>query len=125
MTTLILAALLGATEGPTMNEFALVFRPTRTVTAEELPKRNNAAREWALALRRDGVLSFAAPLEDDAVTVTANGAEPSGTAPPIGAVLIIKARDLQSVVTLVKGHPGLAFGTAVEIRQLKVASPAK
>jgi len=57
---------------PTMHKFALLFRATRSVDPADLALRNTAARDWALALRRDGTLRAASPLEDEGVTSHSN-----------------------------------------------------
>jgi hypothetical protein len=109
---------------PTMPEFALLFRATRALTAEELPRRNAAARAWALALRGDGKLSSASPLDDAGFTVSKQGIAPVAPDRAVAAVLVVQARDLDSAIALAKGHPGLAFGSEIEVRPVKaVASP--
>ena len=124
MLNIILALLVGATEGPSMHDFALIFRPTKPIAQADLQRRNEAARAWALALRKDGVLLYAAPLEDDGIVVSASGTASTPNQPPVASVLIITARDSEAVLALVKTHPGLAFGTSVEIRPLKQTAPA-
>lgn len=119
------ASTTTTTKDTTMHEFAILFRPTRAVSPEDLPKRNAAAREWALALRADGTLRNAAPLEDDGVVVTQGGVAPAPHDGAVGAVLVVHAKDLESVVGLVKGHPGLAYGTAIEVRPVKATPPAR
>lgn len=106
-----------------MKEFAILFRASRDVSPDDLPRRNAAAREWALALRKDGTLRNAAPLEDDGVIVTQSGVSPSTRDDAVAAVLVVQANDLDSVVTLVKGHPGLAYGSTIEVRPVKATPP--
>ena len=106
-----------------MQEFALIFRPTRAVDPEALPRRNAAARSWALALRRDGTLHTASPLDDGGVVVSQDGVTPIAGGHAIASVLVIKAPSLESAVALAKGHPGLAFGTEIEIRPVKTGAP--
>ena len=109
-----------------MPEFALLFRPTRPVDAEAQPRRNAAAREWALARNRDGTLLTPAPLEDGGVAVSDRGAEPIAGERGVAAVLIIQAPSLDAAVALAKGHPGLACGTEIEVRPVKpVAQPPR
>jgi len=112
-----------------MSEFALIFRATRSLTSEELPVRNAAAREWALSLQARGVLKHAFPLEEP-VMVVRPSPQPSpeigrgGSA--IASVLVIDASDFDSAVALVKTHPGLAFGSEIEVRPVKsVVSAAR
>jgi hypothetical protein len=102
-----------------MKEFALIFRPTRSVPPDELPARNAAAREWALALGRDGTLRNAHPLESEGFVVGAQGAAPVTADGAVASVLVVRAEDLESAVALAKTHPGLAYGTEIEVRPLK------
>ncbi|MCI0674111.1 MAG: hypothetical protein L0Y64_26995 [Myxococcaceae bacterium] len=109
-----------------MQEFALLFRPTRAITTDELPRRNAAAREWALALQRNGTLLRASPLEEGGASVTEGGVTPVAHDSAVASVLIVHATDLGAAVELAKGHPGLAFGTHIEVRPVKpVAAPSR
>ncbi len=106
-----------------MPEFAFIFRPTRVVPAADLPRRNDAAREWALARRRDGVLGGAHPLEDGGAVVTAAGVRPLSSERPVASVLVVAAADLDAAIALAKTHPGLAFGSEIEVRPVKAVAP--
>ena len=107
-----------------MQEFALIFRPGHAVDPADLPRRNAAAREWALALRRDGTLHVASPLEETGFTVTQQGVAPVAPDRAVASVLVVQAKDLESAVALAKGHPGLSFGTEIEVRPVKAVAPA-
>src|SRR5262249_277558 len=111
------------TRNPTMHEFALLFRPTRALTPDELPRRNAAAREWPIALHRDGLLRGASPLEDEGFSVTSASVAPIARDGAVASVLIIQAADLDGALALAKGHPGLAFGTQIEVRPVKAVAP--
>ena len=106
-----------------MAEFALIFRSTRSLTAEELPVRNAAAREWALALRERGVLKHAFPLEQSAVAV--ESLKVTQVRSDVASVLVVEERDVESVVQLAIGHPGMKFGTEIEILEVKSVAPAQ
>src|SRR5262249_44031704 len=112
------------TRNSNMKEFALLFRPTRPVGPDELPRRNAAARDWALALRHDGTLRNASPLEDDGFTVTQQGVTPLAHDRAVASVLVIQAADLDSALLLANAPPGLAFGTEIEVRPLKAVPPS-
>jgi hypothetical protein len=126
-TTLALAAMfatgaaLAQTTGkkPPLPEFALIFRISRTPDPAQVQTRNSAARDWALGLRRDGTLHTASPLEDGGSVVSQRGVTALSPERAIASVLVIEARDLESAVALAKGHPGLAFGTEIEVRPVK------
>ena len=101
-------------------EFALLFRSSTPLDSDVLRHRNQAARDWALALRRDGTLHYATPLEDVGVVVSANGESAvNQDNPPVLSVLVIRAASLDAAVALAKTHPGLAFGTQIELRPVK------
>jgi hypothetical protein len=110
----------------TMPTFALIFRTGPAVDPADLPRRNAAARDWALALQRDGVLQGASPLEDGGFVVAQRGVEPVSGDGAIASVLVVQADNVERAVALAKGHPGLAFGTEIEVRPVKaVAAPAR
>ena len=106
-----------------MPEFAFIFRPTRPVAPADLPKRNAAARAWALARRDEGIVKTASPLEDGGVVVRQQAVTPVPADGAVGAVLVIAAQDLDAAVTLAKTHPGLAYGTEIEVRPVKAVAP--
>jgi hypothetical protein len=106
-----------------MNEFAFIFRATRPVPPDDLPRRNAAARDWAIARRNEGTLVRASPLADDGLWVAQDSVTPMADARPVAAVLVIQAPNLESAVALAKGHPGLAFGTQIEVRPVKLVVP--
>jgi hypothetical protein len=121
------APLAGESTGPrepTMPEFALLFRASRVPDAEQLLRRNAAARDWALALRREGRLRTASPLDDAGVVVSQHGEATLGADRAVASVLIIEAESLEQAVALAQGHPGLAFGTEIEVRPVKAVLPA-
>ena len=102
-----------------MHEYALIFRRTAPINPADLPTRNAAARDWALALERRGVLRSAAPLLDEGRVVSARGVGPVSNADPVASVLVVEVESLEAATTLAQGHPGLAFGVEIEIRPVK------
>lgn len=107
-----------------MHDFAFVFRPTRPLSPEELPTRNNAARQWAIDHQKAGVVKGAHPFESGGALVGKDGTSPIEPEGAVASVLIIQAADLDSAIELAKGHPGLAYGTQIEVRQVKAVAPA-
>lgn len=106
-----------------MQTFAFLFRSGPALEQGALARRNAAAREWALARRREGTLAYASPLEDGGYLVTHDATTLSSSS-EIAAVLVIEAKDLTSAVELANQHPGLAFGTRIEVRAVKVVAPS-
>lgn len=107
-----------------MHEYALIFRRTAPLDPADLPTRNAAARDWALALERRGVLRSAAPLEVEGRVVSARGVGSVSSTDPIASVLVVASESLDAATRLVQGHPGLAFGIEIEIRPVKPTVPA-
>jgi hypothetical protein len=105
-----------------MPTFAFLFRASAQLAPDELAHRNAAARDWALACQHDGVLRFPAPLEGTGYAVTRDGVAPSRA--DIAAVLMIEAPDLDAAVALARTHPGLAYGTEIDVRPVKAAATA-
>lgn len=103
-----------------MPSFVLVFRSSAALSADQLARRNSAAREWALARQHDGSLRFPAPLEDAGAMVGSAGTEPTTD---VAAILVIDAPDLAQAIALAKTHPGLPFGTKIEVRPVKATGP--
>lgn len=109
-----------------MKEFAFLFRATRALAADELTKRNEAARDWVLARNEEGRLRAASPLADDGFSVSKQGVTPVARERAVASVLVILADDLESAVAIARGHPGMAFGTEIEVRPVKaVAVPPR
>ena len=106
-----------------MAQFALIFRSTRSLTLEELPRRNAAAREWALALQARGALPHAHPFEEAATIVSAAGV--SARRSDIASVLVVETGHFDAAVALAAGHPGLQFGTEIEVRPVKSVAPVQ
>jgi hypothetical protein len=91
---------------------------------DELSRRNAAARDWALARRRDGTLVAASPLESEGVRVARDGPTRPVDANAVASVLVIRAVNFEAAVALAKGHPGLTFGTEIEVRPVKPVQPS-
>ncbi len=106
-----------------MHEFAFIFRPTRALDPEALPRRNNAARDWAIARRREGTLLAASPLEAEGMKVKQDGVTRLADSHAVASVLVIQTKDLSAAVALAQSHPGLAYGTEIEVRPVKAIGP--
>src|SRR6476619_2396428 len=92
------APLAGKSTGrreQTMPEFALLFVASRLPSGDQLGRRNAAARDWALALLREGRLRTASPLDDSGVTVSQHGPTALAADRAVASVLIIEAGTLE------------------------------
>lgn len=102
-----------------MHEYAFLFRTGQVLAAADLARRNAAARDWALARRTEGTLRAAHPFEDAGAVVSAEGSAAVSPDHPVASVLVIAAESLDAATRLAKTHPGLPFGTTIEIRSVK------
>ena len=105
-----------------MSSFAFVFRASSDLSPEDLARRNAAARDWALARQADGALQLPAPFEGAGAIVSSAGTAPISD---LASVLVIDAPDLDAALALARSHPGLAFGTTIEVRPIKATPPAR
>lgn len=105
--------------------FALVFRAApRTLSPDELQKRKAAAIAWALPLRDSGVLVQTVLLADGGAGVASDGAvAPLAPTGAIAAFTVVRAVDLAAAVALARSHPGLSFGTTIEVRPVQPLPP--
>src|SRR5262249_14673458 len=69
------------------------------------------------------ILRSASPLEDQGFIVTQRAVTPVADEHAVASVLVISAPDLESAVELARRHPGLAFGTEIELRPVKTVAP--
>lgn len=112
-----------------MPEFALIYRTgTRLLTPAEREQRRASVRAWALDHRARGVLGTAVLFGDAGAVLAPDGAQQPATviAAPgtVAAVSVIHATDLAAAIAIAKTHPGLAFGTEVEVRETTQPAPA-
>jgi hypothetical protein len=117
-----------ATRRTTMPEFAFLFRSRANLPPDQLARRGALVRDWALALRASGAFRYTSLLDDGGLVMspdrTVKDLTPQGA---VGAVLIVEAADLAAATALARTHPGLEYGTEIEIRPVKplpVAPPA-
>lgn len=103
-----------------MFDFVLIFRSRpRALTPDELARRQAAAIAWAQPLREHGTLVQSILVADDGVAIAADGTSTEVGAGAIAAITVIRASDLEAATALARRHPGLAFGTSVEVRPVK------
>jgi hypothetical protein len=106
-----------------MPEFVLIFRPTRSTSAADLPARNATAREWVLERRKEGTLRAACPLEDSGAIVSQSHVASLAPERAVASVLVVEAADLDTAVAMAKGYPNLVFGSEIEVRPIRSTAP--
>lgn len=103
-----------------MPEFAFLFRSRADLSPAQVARRGAIVRDWALALRASGAFRHTSVLEDSGLVLSPDRSvkdlTPQGA---IGAVLVVEATDLAAATALARTHPGLDYGTEIEIRPVK------
>ncbi len=103
-----------------MATFAFIFSSSAKLAPDVLATRNAAARDWVVERQREGSLKLPAPLEEKGFAVTRDGVAPSQGG--IASVLVIDAPDMAAALALARTHPGLAYGTEIDVRPIKAAA---
>jgi len=116
----------------TMKKYIFLTRiNTRKLSDDQNKKRAIEVRDWALDLRKKGILTEGLIFGEDAYAV-------SGTPAPVVkhmyaskqddlfiALTFINAADDQEAVAIAKSFPGINYGAYVEVRQLHPPNPPK
>jgi hypothetical protein len=109
-------------QGKVMKHYALVFYlSSRTLTPEELVKRQIEIQEWAKKIVAMGIeldpRAFRAPL---ARLTLSQGTVASGnveTGPEFSNIVFFDTDSEEQAMQVAKTHPGLHYGTTVEVRE--------
>ena len=108
------------TEKP-MKHYALIFYPSRTLTSEQLKQRQIEILEWAKDVTSMGISidprAFATPLArlSPSGGETVPGNERAGST--FSNIVFFDAASEEQATRVAKMHPGLRYGTTVEVRE--------
>src|SRR5262245_46123605 len=101
-----------------MQQFVLLFRPNPDALSEaDQKERTDAILAWAQLQNDNGRKLDPRTLGKEHLWIAP--ASEGRTAPPdrsLGNLLFIEARDFADAVDVARSHPGLRFGTSVEVR---------
>jgi hypothetical protein len=105
-----------------MKHYALVFYPPRTLTPGELKQRQIEILEWAKDVKSMGIdldpRAFGSPL----ARLTPSGGEAAASADE-GAgsaftnIVFFDSASEEQAMHVAKMHPGLRYGTTIEVRE--------
>ena len=98
--------------------FAFLYWPTRELGEQELAERGERVRAWSLARLAEGRIQSVAVFGSEVEGVGDIPQRPPGT--DVAGVTLVEAPDLAAATALARDFPGRAFGTAVQIRPVKV-----
>ena len=104
-----------------MKHYALIFYPSRTLTSEQLKQRQIEILEWAKDVTSMGISidprAFATPLArlSPSGGETVPGNERAGST--FSNIVFFDAASEEQATRVAKMHPGLRYGTTVEVRE--------
>jgi hypothetical protein len=108
------------TEKP-MKHYALIFYPSGTLTSEQLKQRQIEILEWAKDVTSMGIdidpRAFATPLArlSPSASETVSGNERADSM--FSNIVFFDAASEEQAMRVAKTHPGLRYGTTVEVRE--------
>ena len=104
-----------------MHHYVLIFRPTRTLTADELKQRGVEIPAWVKRVGEMGITIDPKALAPSAVRLSqANGSlvtEQGPADPTLTNLVFFDAASQEQALEVARLHPGLHFGVSVEVRE--------
>jgi len=107
-----------------MKQFVLIFRQGSggQVSAEEQAKRTAEIRAWAGGWIEQGYSFDPRQLEQESYRIAPDG-ESDGDERSVVNLLFLTAKDFDDAVRVAKTHPGVRFGTHIEVRAWTAPPP--
>jgi hypothetical protein len=116
----------------TQNEYLLLFRGGewyKGLSQEELQTVVSQCKAWFDQLAAHGKIKAGQPLAREGAIVSGRNGRVVADGPfaeskeVIGGYLLLRADSLAEAVAIAKGSPGLAYGTAIEVRPVAAECP--
>jgi hypothetical protein len=109
-------------QGRTMKHYALVFYPSsRTLIPQELEQRQTKILEWAKTVMAMGIKldprAFRAPLAQLSLPGAEAASGNSETRTEFSNLVFFDADSEEQALQVGKTHPGLQYGSTVEVRE--------
>ncbi|MBW8848190.1 MAG: hypothetical protein JF607_24870 [Burkholderiales bacterium] len=99
-----------------MPVFAFLYRPTRSLNADELTDRTQRIREWVLARREAGQVLAVSVFDKASSLLRHDQDEAEDEASSLAGCTLVNAADLPEALALAQAFPGRHFGTDIEVR---------
>jgi len=104
-----------------MHHYVLIFRPTRTLTAEEVKQRAVEIPAWVKRVGEMGITIDPKALSPSAERLSQKDGrivEEEGPADPtLTNLVFFDAADQEKALDVARIHPGLHYGVHVEVRE--------
>jgi hypothetical protein len=120
-----MATRTGEGQGAVMKQFVLIFRQGSAgpVSPEEQAKRSTEIRAWARGWIEQGYSFDPRQLGHESYRIAPGGEGDSGGERTVVNFLFLTAKDFDDAVRIAKTHPGVRFGTHVEVRAWTAPGP--
>jgi len=108
-----------------MKHYALLFYPTRTLTAEEQSRRGVEIPIWVKQVTEMGITIEPKAFGETVATFSATGSEtdsPNGSdgVPPLSNIVFFEAASKDEAIKVAQIHPGLHYGVIIDVREWSV-----
>jgi hypothetical protein len=112
------ATLPSEAKGAAMQQFVLIFRQgiAKQLSPEEQNQRSEEIRSWARKWIEEGYSFDPRKLSQDAYRIDPDGNGHVAEEKPIINLLFLRAKDFDDAVRIAKTHPGVRYGTLIEVR---------
>lgn len=109
-----------------MKQFVLIFRQGSAgpISPGEQAKRSTEIRAWARGWIDQGYSFDPRQLGHESYRIAPDGESDSGGERTVVNFLFLTAKDFDDAVRIAKTHPGVRFGTHVEVRAWTAPGPA-
>ena len=104
-----------------MHHYVLIFRPTRTLTADELKRRAVEIPAWVKRVGEMGITIDPKALSPSALRLSQHGGsvvtEEGSADPTLTNLVFFDAASQEQAIDVARIHPGLHYGVNVEVRE--------
>lgn len=104
-----------------MKHYAMIFRPTRTLTPEELKQRQVEISAWVKRVTEMGVKLEPRSFGETAAAFSMEGGEIVSHAgpgdPTFSNIVFFDSSSKEQALEIARIHPGLHYGTTVTVRE--------
>jgi hypothetical protein len=107
-----------------MHHYALLFRTTRAITAEEQKQRITDISAWIQRVTEMGVSLDPHTLEETIVAIPAEGTQTAGRPDStLSNIVLFDAATREQAIEIARLHPAPRYGVSVELREWTAPRP--
>ena len=100
-----------------MKQFVFIFRQgAKKLSQEELSRRNDEIRSWAISLTKEGYKLDPRALSQETYRIAPEGESGANGERLVTNLLFLEASDFDEAVKIAKSHPGTRYGGNIEVR---------